>query len=101
MTLESQTQTKKIAIILAESFIDDPSFKFTYGENVNKIQALVAFFELFVNDAIERGEIVIAPEDQGVCIWYQETVEIFKKQIEQILADVATTVLYFAGDHRP
>ena len=54
MSLESQTQTKKIAIILAESFIDDPSFKFTYGENVNKIQALVAFFELFVNDAIER-----------------------------------------------
>ncbi|BAY86291.1 GCN5-related N-acetyltransferase [Calothrix parasitica NIES-267] len=98
MTLVSQTQIKKIAQILAESFMDDPSFKFTYGENVNKIRALVAFFELFVNDAIERGEIVIAPEDQGVCIWYPESVEIFNKQFEQILIDVASTVYHFAGE---
>jgi len=98
MTLESQTQIKKIARILAESFMDDPSFKFTYGENVKKIQALDAFFELFVNDAMQRGEIVIAPEDQGVCIWYPESVEIFNEQFEQILVDVASTVFHFAGE---
>ncbi|MEM7712749.1 MAG: GNAT family N-acetyltransferase [Cyanobacteria bacterium P01_A01_bin.68] len=98
MILESQTQIKRIARILAESFMDDPSFKFTYGENVKKIQALDAFFELFVNDAMQRGEIVIAPEDQGVCIWYPESVEIFNKQFEQILVDVASTVYNFAGE---
>ena len=96
--LESHTQIKKIARILAESFMDDPSFKFTYGENVKKIQALDAFFELFVNDAMQRGEIVIAPEDQGVCIWYPESVEIFNKQFEKILVDVASTVYHFAGE---
>lgn len=98
MTLKSQTRAKKVARILAESFIDDPSFKFTYGENVNKIQALDAFFKLLVEDVMQRGEIVVAPEDQGVCIWYPESVEIFNKQFEQILVDVASTVYHFAGE---
>ncbi|MGB6300947.1 MAG: GNAT family N-acetyltransferase [Rivularia sp. (in: cyanobacteria)] len=96
--MKSHTQNKKIATILAESFIDDPSFEFIYGENVNKIKALDAFFELFVDDVMQRGEIIIAPEDRGACIWYPESVEIFDKQFEQIVVDIASTVYDFAGE---
>ncbi len=98
MILESQTQIKRIAKILAESFMDDPGFQFIFGENENKFPALKDFFELFIPDIIERGEIIIAPEDQGACLWYPESVEIFNEQFEQILVDIASTVYHFAGE---
>lgn len=68
MLKNSQTQIQKVASILAQCFIDDPSFVLVFGETPNKLNALNAFFELFVADAMQRGEIIIAPEEQGASV---------------------------------
>lgn len=95
MWKNSQAQIQKTAQILTQGFIDDPSFTFIFGENANKFPALNAFFELFATDAMERGEIIIAPEEQGACIWYPAEVEIFNQQFERILAEIISTVSHF------
>ncbi|NEU77430.1 GNAT family N-acetyltransferase, partial [Hassallia byssoidea VB512170] len=82
---------------MTQGFIDDPSFTFIFGENANKFQALNAFFELFATDAIERGEIITAPEEQGACIWYPAEVEIFNEQFEQRVAEIISTASHFCG----
>jgi ribosomal protein S18 acetylase RimI-like enzyme len=97
MLKNSQTQIQKTAQILTQGFIDDPSFAFIFGENANKFQALNAFFELFATDAMQRGEIIIAPEEQGACIWYPAEVEIFNEQFEQMLAEIISTTSHFCG----
>ncbi|MBW4572930.1 MAG: GNAT family N-acetyltransferase [Tolypothrix carrinoi HA7290-LM1] len=97
MLKNSQTQIQKTAQILTQGFIDDPSFALIFGENANKFQALNAFFELFVTDAMERGEIITAPEEQGACIWYPAEVEIFNEQFEQILTEIISTISDFCG----
>lgn len=98
MFKNSQSQIQKFASILAQCFIDDPSFAFVYGENTNRFQALNAFFNLLVADAMQRGEIIIAPEDQGACVWYPAEVEIFNEQFEQTLVEIVLTVSHFAGE---
>lgn len=95
---KSQKYNQKVATILAESFIDDPGFKFIFGENENKFPALKDFFELFIPDIIERGEIIIAPEDQGACLWYPAEVEIFNQQFEQIFIDVLSRINHLTGE---
>jgi ribosomal protein S18 acetylase RimI-like enzyme len=97
MLKNSQAQIQKTAQILTQGFIDDPSFTFIFGDNTNKYQALNAFFELFVTDAIQRGEIIIAPEEQGACLWYPAEVEIFNDQFEQILTEIISTISNFCG----
>jgi ribosomal protein S18 acetylase RimI-like enzyme len=97
MLKNSQTQIEKTAQILTEGFIDDPSFAFIFGENANKFQALNAFFKLLATDAIQRGEVIIAPEEQGACIWYPAEVEIFNEQFEQIVAETISTTSHFCG----
>ena len=97
MLENSQTKIQKTAQILTQGFIDDPSFSFVFGENANKFQVLNAFFELLVTDAMERGKIIIASEEQGACIWYPAEVEIFNAQFEQILAEIISTISHFCG----
>ncbi len=97
MLKNSQAQIQKTAQILTQGFIDDPSFAFIFGDNANKYQALNAFFELFVTDAMQRGEIIIAPEEQGACLWYPAEVEIFNDQFEQMLTEIISTISDFCG----
>ncbi|MBW4605622.1 MAG: GNAT family N-acetyltransferase [Calothrix sp. FI2-JRJ7] len=83
--------------ILAQSFIDDPSFSLVFGETENKLEAINAFFEIFVTDAMQRGEVIIAPEEQGACLWYPAEVPIFNEEFEQKLADVISIISHFSG----
>lgn len=98
MLKNSQTHIQKIATILAQSFIDDPCFEFILGENANRFQALNAFFELFVDDVMQRGEVIVAPEEVGACLWYAAEVEIFNKQFEQTIVDAVSCISHFAGE---
>jgi ribosomal protein S18 acetylase RimI-like enzyme len=88
---------QQVANILTESFLDDPSFSFVFGENYHKVSALNAFFEMFVTDAMQRGEIMIAPDEQGACIWYPAEVEIFNEQFEDTLGKIIYTISEIAG----
>lgn len=95
---KSQKYNQKVAKILAESFIDDPYFEFIFGENENKFPALISLFELFIPDIIERGEIIIASEEQGACLWYPESVEIFNQQFEQIFINILSSIKHLTGE---
>ncbi|BDA69347.1 GCN5-related N-acetyltransferase [Calothrix sp. PCC 7716] len=95
--LNSQIQIQQGASILAHGFIDDPSFDFIFGEAENKLEALNAFFEIFLTDATQRGEVIIAPEEQGACVWYPAEVPIFNEQFEDTLAEVVSTISHISG----
>lgn len=98
MMLKSpQLQIQQGVNILAQSFIDDPSFSLIFGETENKLEAISAFFEVFVTDVMQRGEVIIAPEEQGACLWYPAEVEIFNEQFEQKLAEVISIISRFSG----
>lgn len=92
-----QNKIQQAAAILASGFIDDPSFAFIFGEAENKLETLNTFFEMFVTDAMERGEVIFAPEDQGACIWYPAEVEIFNEKFEKIIVEVISLISRFAG----
>jgi ribosomal protein S18 acetylase RimI-like enzyme len=95
--LNTQIQIQQGAKILAEGFIDDPSFDFIFGGTENKLEALNAFFEIFLTDAMQRGEVIIAPEEQGACVWYPAEVPIFNEQFEETLAEVVSTISHISG----
>ncbi|HEY9798927.1 MAG TPA: GNAT family N-acetyltransferase [Leptolyngbyaceae cyanobacterium] len=97
MQPNSSIQIQQVANILAESFIDDPSFSFIFGDNHHRVDVLNAFFEMFVADAMQRGKIVIAPDEQGACIWYPAEVEIFNEQFEEIVSKVINSLSELAG----
>jgi ribosomal protein S18 acetylase RimI-like enzyme len=94
----SQRQIQKVASILATCFIDDPSFDFVFGEIPDKLSVFNAYLELFVPDAMQRGEIAIAPEEQGACVWYPAEVEIFNDRFEQNLVEIISLVSRLAGE---
>ncbi|ACK69600.1 GCN5-related N-acetyltransferase [Gloeothece citriformis PCC 7424] len=97
MLTNSSTLIQQVANILSESFLDDPSFTYIFGDNTHKAKALNAFFEIFATDGIQRGKILIAPDEQGACIWYPAEVEIFNQQFEELLSNVIDTILEITG----
>jgi ribosomal protein S18 acetylase RimI-like enzyme len=98
MSKRSDIETQKVSNILAQCFIDDPSFAFILGDNRDKLSILTAFFELFVADVIQRGKIEIAPEEQGACLWYPADVEIFNEQFEQTLVKLVVLIAQTADE---
>lgn len=97
MLTNSSIQIKQVASILAESFIDDPSFAFIFGDNSHQAKALNTFFEMFASDAMQRGKIEIAPDEQGACIWYPAEVDIFNQPFEEILGKIIDNLSEIAG----
>ncbi|WP_193198865.1 GNAT family N-acetyltransferase [Nostoc sp. MG11] len=97
MLRNPSVQIQQVANILTESFLDDPSFSFVFGENSYQVSALNAFFEIFVTDAMQRGEIMIAPDEQGACIWYPAEVEIFNEQFEDTVGKIIYAISEIAG----
>lgn len=63
--------------ILAQGFVEDPMWKFILPRSQNRLQILKAMFEVFVEDGIKRGEVLVAPNRQGAIIWYPSQVNIF------------------------
>ncbi|WP_017316599.1 GNAT family N-acetyltransferase [Mastigocladopsis repens] len=93
----SQEQTQKAAKILARGFIDDPTFSFILPQSETRLEALTAFFQLFVADGIKRGEVVFAPEEQGVSVWYPTEVAVYDDQFEETFAKVVSIASHFGG----
>ena len=97
MLENSFTSLSTIAQVLAESFADDPSFNLVFPQTPDRSSAIRAFFEPFVADASKRGKIIMAPNSQGVCIWYPAEVEIFDKQFEQMVVEIIEILAKVAG----
>ena len=63
--------------ILAQSFADDPMWKFILPNPQNRLSILKAMFKVFVDDGIKRGQVMLAPNQEGAVIWYPSQVNIF------------------------
>lgn len=84
----SANQTLLAANILAQGFVDDPMWKFILPKPQNRLQILTAMFEIFVDDGIKRGEVLLAPNRQGAIIWYPSQVNVFDDTFTNIEAKI-------------
>ena len=55
-----EKQRHLTANILAQGFLDEPMWSFILPES-QRLQTLIAMFEVFVDDGIERGKVLLAP----------------------------------------
>ena len=53
----SQTTIPLAAKILARGFFDDPLLSFIFPKTGNRLDALAAFFQVFLADTVQRGEV--------------------------------------------
>lgn len=93
----SEVSIPTIAQVLAESFVDDPSFEMVFQQSYERLSTIQAFFEPFVIDAKKRGKITIAPDSQGVCLWYPADVDVFNEEFEQMLGRIVQTLMELIG----
>jgi GNAT superfamily N-acetyltransferase len=93
----TEQQISTAASILALGFVDDPIFSYIFPESESRLQALTALFPLFVTDGVQRGEVMIAPEDQGVIVWYPETTQVFDEQFQRQLEQVGAIAFQYGG----
>lgn len=84
----SANQALIAAKILAQSFFDDPMWKFILPNPENRLQILTAMFEVFVDDGIKRGEVLLAPDQQGAIIWYPSQVNVFDDTFTNVEAKI-------------
>jgi GNAT superfamily N-acetyltransferase len=85
------------AAILARSFVDDPMFEFIFPRRDMRLQALTAFFRPFVADGLQRGEVLLAPAEQGACVWYASQVPLFSDAFEAVVEEAIATTAHFGG----
>lgn len=88
---------QSVAAILARAFVDDPMFEFIFPDNTTRLQTLMAFFQPFVADGINRGEVLLAPANQGVCIWYPAEVCVFNDEFEAVINQVVEISAHLGG----
>lgn len=93
----TEKQISTAASILAQGFVDDPIFSYIFPESESRLQALTALFPLFVTDGVQRGEVMIAPEDQGVIVWYPPDIALFDEQFQAIQEQVGAIALQYGG----
>lgn len=84
----STDRTLLAANILARGFVDDPMWKFILPKTQNRLQILTAMFEVFVDDGIKRGEVLLASNRQGAIIWYPYQVNIFDNTFANVEAKI-------------
>lgn len=73
----SQATIPLAAKILARGFFDDPMLSFIFLERENRLDALTAFFQVFLADTVRRGEVLIAPNEAGAIAWYPSDIRLF------------------------
>lgn len=76
------------ANILARGFVDDPMWKFILPKSQSRLQILTAMFEVFVDDGIKRGKVLLAPDRQGAIIWYPSQVNVFDDTFADVEAKI-------------
>jgi len=97
MLTNPSIQIQRVANILTASFIDDPSFSYVFADTCHQVSAVNAFFEIFATDAMQRGKIEIAPDEQGACMWYTAEVDIFNEQFEEAIGKIINAISEIAG----
>lgn len=97
LAIASIEQIQSVAVILAKAFVDDPMFEFIFPDDSTRLQALMAFFQPFVADGIKRGKILLAPANQGACIWYPAEVCVFDDEFEAVINQVVTISAQWGG----
>jgi ribosomal protein S18 acetylase RimI-like enzyme len=94
----AQSEKAIAASTLARGFCDDPLFSFVFPQAENRIAALEEMFQVFVADAIARGEVLLAPEKQGAIAWYPAGIQVFDDTFEAVLAEAFAIVAQFGGE---
>lgn len=72
-------------------------WSFILPESQNRLQTLTAMFEVFVDDGSKRGEVLLAPEEQGAIIWYPANVSVFDDAFGDVQAEIAAIASHFGG----
>jgi GNAT superfamily N-acetyltransferase len=72
-------------------------FEFIFPQRDLRLQALTAFFHPFVADGLARGEVWLAPAEQGVCIWYPASVPLFDDAFEAAVEEAIATASRYDG----
>lgn len=93
----SQAEIPLAANILARGFFDDPMFSFIFLEPKNRLDALAAFFQVFLADTVRRGEVLIAPNENGAIAWYPSNVRVFNDDFDEVSAELAQVAITFGG----
>ncbi|MBE9043398.1 GNAT family N-acetyltransferase [Pleurocapsales cyanobacterium LEGE 10410] len=93
----SQATIPLAAQILCRGFVDDPMLSFIFLETENKLDALAAFFQVFLADTVRRGEVLIAPDEKGAIAWYPSDVKVFDDRFEEVMAELAEVAITFGG----
>ncbi|MGV2830463.1 GNAT family N-acetyltransferase [Myxosarcina sp. GI1(2024)] len=93
----SQAKISLAAKILARGFFDDPMLSFIFLERVNRLDALTAFFQVFLADTVRRGEVLIAPNEAGAIAWYPSDIRLFDDCFDEVLAELAEIITTFGG----
>ncbi|MDX2229790.1 MAG: GNAT family N-acetyltransferase [Leptolyngbyaceae cyanobacterium bins.349] len=88
---------QSVAAILARAFVDDPMFEFIFPDDTTRLQTLMAFFRPFVADGINRGKVLLASANQGVCIWYPAEVCVFDDEFEAVINQAIAISTCFGG----
>ena len=93
----SQAKIPLAAQILARGFFDDPMLSFIFLERVNRLDALTAFFQVFLADTVRRGEVLIAPNEAGAIAWYPSDIQLFDDCFDEVLAELTEIITTFGG----
>lgn len=93
----SQATIPQAAQILARGFFDDPMFSSLFPEQNNRLDALAAFFEVFLGDSVRRGEVSLAPNKEGAIAWYPSNVRVFDDRFDRVLAELTEVAMTFGG----
>lgn len=93
----TERQRQLAADILARGFFDDPMWSFILPTPQNRLQVLTAMFEVFVQDGINRGEVLLAPKEQGVIVWYPACISVFGDAFADIETEISAIAAHFGA----
>lgn len=85
------------ASILARAFLEDPTLTFMFPQPGSRLEALTAFFRVFVADGVKRGNVLIAPEEKGAIVWYPASVSVFDDTFTEVQAEIGAIATNFGG----
>ena len=90
----TEQQKQLTASILAQGFFDDPMWKFILPKS-QRLQILTAMFEVFVDNGFKRGEVLLAPEEQGAIVWYPAQMNVFDNAFVDVEAEISAIASRF------
>jgi hypothetical protein len=62
-------QLSRAAVVLAESFINDPATTYLFPDQRNRLAAMESIFGSYLHIGLQIGEVLTTPDVSGVAIW--------------------------------